>query len=188
MSNKPSSLRLQVKQVYSLTDQLQVQLQVLASSRVPVEVQINPSGVAAPGDGQDIDTLLFLVMMQAAQSAQEDLKAIMEQMRAINVSKEKLRRLFDKTQTARPFHGTLDFESVFQVMATLYGKQLEAEAYDLLGNLHHCRDNDSLSEMGEMEALRMQMAMDRLSKLMSTLSNLMKKASETSSQITQNLK
>jgi hypothetical protein len=47
---------------------------------------------------------------------------------------------------------------------------------------------DSMSEMGEMEALRLQMAMDRLSKLMSTLSNLLKKASETASGITQNIK
>jgi hypothetical protein len=47
---------------------------------------------------------------------------------------------------------------------------------------------DSLSEMGEMESLRLQMAMDRLSKLMSTLSNLLKKASETAAGITQNIK
>jgi len=50
------------------------------------------------------------------------------------------------------------------------------------------QDLDSMSEMGEMESLRLQMAMDRLSKLMSTLSNLLKKASETASGITQNLK
>jgi|SRR5688572_29866225 len=47
---------------------------------------------------------------------------------------------------------------------------------------------DSMSEMGEMESLRLQMAMDRLSKMMSTLSNLLKKASETASGITQNIK
>jgi len=47
---------------------------------------------------------------------------------------------------------------------------------------------DALSEMGEMESLRLQMAMDRVSKLSSTLSNLLKKASDTSQQITQNLK
>lgn len=49
-------------------------------------------------------------------------------------------------------------------------------------------DLDSLSEMGEMESLRLQMAMDRLSKLMSTLSNLLKKQSDTAQTITQNLK
>ncbi len=49
-------------------------------------------------------------------------------------------------------------------------------------------DLDSMSEMGEMESLRLQMAMDRMSKMMSTLSNLLKKMSDTASQITQNLK
>lgn len=47
---------------------------------------------------------------------------------------------------------------------------------------------DALSEMGEMESLRLQMAMDRMSKVMSTLSNLVKKVSDTASTITQNLK
>ena len=49
-------------------------------------------------------------------------------------------------------------------------------------------DLDSVSEMGEMESLRLQMAMDRFSKMMSTLSNIMKKISDTSQQITQNIK
>lgn len=48
--------------------------------------------------------------------------------------------------------------------------------------------DDSLDEMGEMESLRLQMAMDRLSKLMSTLSNLLKRASETAEGIAQNIK
>lgn len=47
---------------------------------------------------------------------------------------------------------------------------------------------DSMSELGEMEALRLQMAMDRLSKFMQTLSNLLKKFSDTGSEIVQNLK
>jgi len=58
-----------------------------------------------------------------------------------------------------------------------------AKAIETLKN-----DLDSMSEMGEMESLRLQMAMDRMSKMMSTLSNLLKKISDTSSQITQNLK
>jgi hypothetical protein len=47
---------------------------------------------------------------------------------------------------------------------------------------------DAMSEMGEMESLRLQMAMDRLSKLMSTMSNILKKQSETSDNIIKNLK
>ena len=44
---------------------------------------------------------------------------------------------------------------------------------------------DSMSEMGEMESLRLQMAMDRMSKMMSTLSNILKKISDTTQAITQ---
>jgi hypothetical protein len=47
---------------------------------------------------------------------------------------------------------------------------------------------DSMSEMGEMESLRLQMAMDRLSKFMSTLSNILKKIDDTQSSIVANLK
>jgi hypothetical protein len=47
---------------------------------------------------------------------------------------------------------------------------------------------DSMSEMGEMESLRLQMAMDRMSKMTSTLSNLLKKISDTEEGITANLK
>jgi hypothetical protein len=46
----------------------------------------------------------------------------------------------------------------------------------------------NLSEMGELESLRLQMAMDRTSKFIETLSNLLKKISETESGIVQNLK
>ncbi len=49
-------------------------------------------------------------------------------------------------------------------------------------------DIDSMSEMGEMESLRLQMAMDRMSKMSSTLSNVLKKISDTQNTITQNLK
>ena len=47
---------------------------------------------------------------------------------------------------------------------------------------------DNMSEMGETESLRLQMAMDRLSKMMSTLSNILKKISDTAQGITQNIK
>ena len=45
-----------------------------------------------------------------------------------------------------------------------------------------------MSELSDMDQLRLQMAMDRRSKLISTLSNVLKKASDTQQAITQNLK
>ncbi|MGH6631521.1 MAG: hypothetical protein ACREB3_17470, partial [Burkholderiales bacterium] len=50
------------------------------------------------------------------------------------------------------------------------------------------KKKDGMSDLGEMESLRLQMSMDRLSKLMSTLSNILKKTSDTQQQIIQNLK
>lgn len=47
---------------------------------------------------------------------------------------------------------------------------------------------DSMSELGEMESLRLQMAMDRSSKSMQTLSNILKKISDTDESIVQKLK
>lgn len=49
-------------------------------------------------------------------------------------------------------------------------------------------DLDSMSEMGEMESLCLQSAMDRMSKTNSTISNLLKKIHDTQQSIIQNLK
>ena len=49
-------------------------------------------------------------------------------------------------------------------------------------------DLNSLSQLSEMESLQLQMAMDRVSKLIATLSNVLKKISDTAEIITQNLK
>jgi hypothetical protein len=47
---------------------------------------------------------------------------------------------------------------------------------------------DGMNEMSEMTSLRLQMAMDRRSKFISTLSNIMKKISTTQDTLTQNIK
>lgn len=61
-------------------------------------------------------------------------------------------------------------------------KSIQSAVDDFKNNL------DSMSEMGEMESLRLQMAMDRMSKMMTTLSNLLKKISDTQESIVGNLK
>jgi putative addiction module CopG family antidote len=185
------------------------------------------------GDG-DIMALAFIVIMEAAKSAREDLKTIMDGVKAINKEKEGWRSVVNTVNTfaaagagkgdnfkaselgkaiprgsARKIAnepigaGTLDDNNlVFNTPdangATVPGglkiagtgqpdgfvskKDIDTAKEVVKNKL------DSLSEMGEMESLRLQMAMDRYSKLMSTLSNLLKKASETSSTIVQNLK
>jgi hypothetical protein len=47
---------------------------------------------------------------------------------------------------------------------------------------------DSLSDMSQMEQMKLQMAMDRRAKMIETLSNLMKKMSDTDNSIIKNMK
>ena len=65
------------------------------------------------------------------------------------------------------------------------GNQLETIAAQLAG-LEGAKQ--SLNDLSETESLRLQMSMDRLSKLMELLSNILKKISNTANAITKNLK
>jgi hypothetical protein len=116
----------------------------------------------------DIEALTYLVLMEASKSAREDLKSVMASVKAINDAKRCLRK---KT-------------CVGQVKAR---KDLSAAQIDVI--VHAMTESkDALSELGETESLRLQMAMDRMSKLMSTLSNLQKKMADTSATVISNLK
>jgi hypothetical protein len=144
------------RELYALTDQLQVQLQVLEEVRAPVDVRV----VLQPPT--DIG-----LKVQASKTAEEDLRAVLDQMRVVSVARKRLR------QKSRPaVAGEIDLDSVLQLVVTLYAKVLE----------------DELLELSEMDQLRLQMALDRMSKMMSTLSNIMKKLADSANQITQNLK
>lgn len=168
-------------------------------------------------ENADIEALAFAVLMEAAKSASEDLKQIMAQLKAINAAKAAMRKLLREVRRdclanqARKAGQRLDFSrglgserayhqaqlpeldpdspcGVRMVKTDLFAGRIltphdiDCVAEDLQARL------DSLSEMGEMESLRLQMAMDRRSKIMSTISNLLKKQSETAAAITQNIK
>lgn len=62
-----------------------------------VKAAYEQEGIGAVGDA-DIEALAFLVLMQAAHSAQEDLKAIMAQVKAINASREGVRQMLDRLE------------------------------------------------------------------------------------------
>lgn len=175
------------------------------------------SGLPAGSATEDIGALAIVVMMEAAKSAREDLKAIMVRVKAINAAKAKLRERSLAVQrdcaanAARGESEKLDFSrglgserAYHQVLMPYLDPDAPGGVRLLKTDLHPgriarrddlcvARDTveaqlDSMSEMGEMESLRLQMAMDRMSKLMSTLSNLLKEASDTASVIAQNIK
>ena len=144
----------------------------------------------------------FTVLMESDKSAREDLKAIMAGVKAINKQKEGWRAIANTlaaypAEAGKPSRGGWVFDSTDAKGATVTGgftlKGTGAGGAVTRADVESARETiknklDSLSEMGEMESLRLQMAMDRMSKMMSTLSNLLKKMSDTASEITQNLK
>jgi Tfp pilus assembly protein PilP len=97
--------------------------------------------------------LAFLVLLQAAKSAGEDLKATMEEVRRQN--ERESRRL----------------QSLSISTTTTWSEWPPR----------------GVSETGAAQT-RLQMALDRMSKIMSTLSNILQKASSTSLSITKHLK
>jgi hypothetical protein len=178
-SRRASTQRLASERVYRLVNQFEARLQSTSRARA-TKVELAPTTELkspSPADG-DIMALAFLVMMASAKSAREDLKAIMSQIKAINDAKQAWREAMGIANKA----AAADSDALFQLLATFYIDGVTSEVDAIRGDL------DSMSEMGEMESLRLQMAMDRLSKLMSTLSNLLKRLACTASKITQNLK
>ena len=161
----------QLQRFYALTDQLKVQLDTLDGTVPGVRVEIREAD-------SDIEGLVFSVLMEGARSSREDLRAVMDQLKAVTAQKEKVREALKQ----RPDRG-LDLLSVTSLLSSVI---IRSELDLVVDQMKH--DLDSMSELGEMESLRLQMAMDRMSKMMSTLSNLLKKISDTASQITQNMK
>ncbi len=155
-------------------------------------VRSNPALGSLP-EG-DVEALAFLVMMEASRSAQEDLKTIMDGVKQINSTKEALRQTNAKskavTAALRNTGPTIAPQArVAPNVARTAIQPVPVPKAEFDAKIAVAKNNlDSLNDMGEMESLRLQMAMDRMSKSMSTLSNMLKKISDASSTITQNLK
>ena len=160
--------------------------------------------------GSDIDALAFAVMSDAANDANSDLQATMNDMQAQTKAKQSLRSLLDAANTeaaaakSRPANASC--VSAFcsslparlaelaaatasapkpvrlQAPADLTNRQLDAVQAQLKDAL------DSMSEMSETTSLRLQMLMDRRAKIVETLSNIAKKMSDTNASVVSNLK
>jgi len=128
----------------------------------------------------DIDAIAFLVIMQATRDADSDLKATMEKVKATNESKRKTQEFAAPLKSAQTpaRQGSPAMMKGGPAGPVKAGTAPENTAQNL----------DSMNEMSEMNSLRMQMMMDRRSKFISTLSNIMKKITTTQETLVQNLK
>ncbi len=105
------------------------------------------------------------------------------------------------------FHGQVnndqDIEAIISLVLMQVAQDAESDLRSIMNDIHHATgkrktlrdmtsllkgDLDALSEIGEDTSLRLQMLMDRRSKYFEALSNIMRKASNTSSDIVGNLK
>ena len=142
----------------------------------------------------DIQALVFLVLMQATKSANEDIRAIMEKVKSDNEKKKKLREA-QETLSKNQAISLGQYDSINLALIKPVIKQQVAvnqsniSRQDIKSLAEKVsRDLDSMNEMSEMNSLRLQIAMARISKMQSSLSKILKKIDSTQNQIVQNLK
>lgn len=184
-------------------------LNAVIRQRLAGSVAASPRSPVATGGSasQDIDAIAFIVMMQATQDNEDDLKSQMASLQAINQQKGVERKLLDDLNSelagtqpnlscTSPFcrsfpsraasineaNANLGRPSRFQASPEMNYQQFAGLQLQLSQNLQ------SMNELSDMTSMHLQMTMDRRSKFMQALSNIEKKISGTSSAIVQNLK
>jgi hypothetical protein len=140
---------------------------------------IGTVGIDNFGDA-DIEAIAFIVLSEAVKSEQADLRMVMAEIKHINEQKESLRDHANELNDIRSdaLENCIDNPNCDR--ATLAAIDARLAQLD--------SDKDSLSELGEEQQLRLQSIMDRKQRLVQTLSNILKKTSDTAQAITQNLK
>jgi hypothetical protein len=160
--------------------------------------------------GADVEAMAFIVLMQAANTSEQDLQNMMKEVRVTTAAKQQLRNLVDrvKREAATASQAAAKQPCRTAICQSLAGelKQLSAATaqskhpvrlslpenltYGQLQQIVTQLDQDlnAMNEMSEQQQLELQMAMDRRSKLEQTLSNIMKKQQDTASNIVGNMK
>lgn len=156
-------------------------------------------------NNNDIEAIAFLILMEASKSAQEDLKAIMTKVKSINEQKKEQRELLAKMQRQKSMTPEqLDSFNLSRSKTIAIQKKQNPDTVKFVRSVAFKKsptkteinamvdqikkDLDSMNEMSELDQIRLQMLMDRRSKMMETLSNLMKKFSDTKEDIIKNMK
>jgi len=214
MARTPSSLDVSghEKQMAMLSPSLRSWVTTQARATLDSGVDPDPNLIARDAQtrlaGQDfsssdIEAMVQLVMMECARQADADLREAMAEMRAANEHKAAMRerakaqredaKAASKSAGAEivgPEASAICVDPPCQPQIILAQPRLElANAGAAAGQaLPPDAELDSMSEIGEMTSLRLQMYMDRRAKAFEALSNLMKKQSDTSSTIISNLK
>ena len=168
------------------------------------------AATSAQLQGGDVEAVVFIVMMQVAQNADNDLKSTMQAMKTLTQRKQELRQALDAVNQAlapaakgnpnavctTPACQSLPGElRQFSMTAGQLPHPVRLPTTDRLTNgqiaelQQQMQQNlNALNEISETQSLELQMTMDRRSKLIDTLSNVLKKISDTGDSVVQNLK
>lgn len=159
----------------------------------------------------DIEALVALVMMQSSKDNDEELRNMMAYIKKTNDEKQKLREAneeIEKSKNAmskqmldsfrlltKPQVNTVSATQTTKLQTSPSISKVNKPANTLVSatEIKQVQDSlkskmDSMNEMSEMTSMRLQQTMDRRSKFITALSNVMKKISETQDSIIQNMK
>ena len=126
--------------------------------------------------------LLIVILLTAVSVMAVENVYLKTKMQRIRIVTEPIR-----TETAVKVR--LDAQEVKMQQAKSSFQKVQADLDELNGAQAALRaELGTISDMSETESLRLQMTMDRLSKLMSTLSNVLKQSADTQKTIIQNTK
>ena len=175
-----------------------------AAGRPPTESELRSSAssptsrvVLGSMNGQDIEALAFLVLMQAAKSAMEDVKAAMDHVRYENEKKKQQKDAMQKMAVVGKTHSTKDDWPPRGVAAStakvggVAARPISAPAQVGLAARDVSSTQDHLDTMGDMTLelqMRLQKAVAAQNKSFEMLSNVMKKLSDTRASVVRNLK
>jgi hypothetical protein len=149
---------------------------------------------------EDIDQLVFLVMMEMARDADADLQAQMDEMNKINARKQaqrdhgqKMRQTANTSQMQEPAIASAaptvaTRAEAVQPGVRIYTRQATSDRAPADTANNTTDTLDSMNEVSEMNSLRLQMMMDRQAKFISALSNIMERISETQDTLVGNMK
>lgn len=153
-----------------------------------------------------VEDAVMLMFMLISQDAEADTRAQLEEMDATRKDKQALRenaaRMADEARKQRgemqQAYAAKHPGMVIRQTVVIPPKPLRANvamrpmvaAPAAMATMVDQRDDklDSKNEVSDVASMRLQMAMDRLSKMMSTLSNILKKQSDTENSIINNIK
>lgn len=151
-----------------------------------------------------IEAMVFLVLMEASRNAEAEMKELAKEIEATNKKQKLLLTAIENLNKSNSSVTNLQLDSIKLLLVKKPAKPIKNNKQRIYkpnnnvtvvpkAEVDITREKakaelDSLDEMEEMQSLKLQMMMDRKTKNETTLSNILKKISDTQDEIIKNMK